>query len=93
MSTRPTPFAANPFAMLLDPERYAREVAHSDRLSRLRSRIYRPLDKPLIPKAVSAEQAAFDRLVDKSRPAAEDYLDDEGLDAAMQPAAGHDASH
>ncbi|MDL5034467.1 hypothetical protein QRD43_21365 [Pelomonas sp. APW6] len=92
MSTRPTPIAANPFAMLLDPEQYAREAAHSDRLNRLRSRIYRPLDKPLIPKAVSPEQAAFDRLVDKTRLAPEDFLDDEGIDAGMQPAA-LDASH
>ena len=84
MSTRPTPFSANPFAMLLDPEQYAREAAHSDRLNRLRSRIYRPLDKPLIPKAVSADQSAFDRLVDSSRVAPEDFLDDEGIDAGMQ---------
>ncbi len=92
MSTRPTAFAANPFAMLLDPEQYAREAAHSERLNRLRSRIYRPLDKPLIPKAVSAEQAAFDRLVDCSRVAPEDFLDDEGIDARMQPAEV-DSSH
>lgn len=92
MSTRPTPIAANPFAMLLDPEQFAREVAHSERLARLRSRIYRPLDKPLIPKAVSAEQAEFDRLVDRSRPAPEDFLDDEGLDAGMQPVS-LDATH
>lgn len=92
MSTRPTPIAANPFAMLLDPEQYAREVARSERLARLRSRIYRPLDKPLIPKAISAEQAEFDRLVDRSRPAPEDFLDDDSLDAGMQPAPA-DAAH
>lgn len=39
---------ANPFAMLLDPERIARAVECSDRLNRLHSRICRPLDKPLI---------------------------------------------
>ncbi|WP_397532534.1 hypothetical protein [Roseateles sp.] len=39
---------ANPFAMLLDPERIAREVECSERLKRLHSRICRPLDKPLI---------------------------------------------
>ena len=92
MSTHPTAAAANPFAMLLDPEQYAREAAHSDRLNRLRRRIYRPLDKPLIPKAVSAEQAAFDRQVDCSRVAPEDFLDDEGIDAQMQ-APAVDASH
>jgi hypothetical protein len=55
--------AANPFAMLLDPERLARSVEHSERLNRLHSRIYRPLDKPLIPKAL-ADAADFDREID-----------------------------
>ena len=64
MLTRP--FSADPFAMLLDPERVAREVACSERLQRLQRRIYRPLDKPMIPRSlVEATSAAeFDRLVD-----------------------------
>jgi hypothetical protein len=64
--------ATHPFAMLLDPERISREVEHSERLKRLHSRVYRPLDKPLIPKAI-AGAADFDRLVDEStEPAADD---------------------
>lgn len=55
--------AANPFAMMLDPERVVRAVEHSERLNRLHSRVYRPLDKPLIPKAL-ADTADFDREVD-----------------------------
>ena len=34
-----TSFAANPFAMLIDPERVVHDVACSDRLARLRSRV------------------------------------------------------
>jgi hypothetical protein len=66
MTMRPTTVAtsaANPFAMLLDPERLARSVEHSERLNRLHSRIYRPLDKPLIPRAL-ADAADFDREID-----------------------------
>jgi hypothetical protein len=36
---------ANPFAMLLEPERVLRAVECSERLNRLHSRICRPLDK------------------------------------------------
>jgi hypothetical protein len=55
--------AANPFAMLLDPERIAFAVEHSERLNRLHSRVYRPLDKPMIPKALDGT-ADFDLLID-----------------------------
>lgn len=61
--------ASNPFAMLLDPERVSGAVARSERLNRLRSRVYRPLDKPLIPKAATAE---FDRLIDEAEGGTED---------------------
>ncbi|WP_431262669.1 hypothetical protein ACQ859_21500 [Roseateles chitinivorans] len=67
-------FAANPFAMLLDPERVAHEVATSERLSRLRSRIYRPLDKPLIAHVGADEQAAFDEEVDAAELSEADLL-------------------
>lgn len=60
---RLTTHTANPFAMMLDPERVARAVEHSERLNRLHSRVYRPLDKPLIPKALAAA-AEFDDAVD-----------------------------
>lgn len=55
--------AASPFAMLIDPDRVVRAMEHSERLNRLHSRVYRPLDKPLIAKSAAAS-ADFDRLVD-----------------------------
>ena len=41
--------ASNPFALLMDPEAVLAAVNGSDRLGRLHSRIWRPLDKPLVP--------------------------------------------
>ncbi len=67
---------SNPFAMMLDPQRVALAVEHSERLNRLHSRIYRPLDKPMIPKA-SAAAAEFDRLIDDTvEPELDDTLDE-----------------
>lgn len=37
---------ANPFALLLDPASVVAQMESSERLSRLSSRICRPLDKP-----------------------------------------------
>lgn len=42
--------AANPFALMVNPEVVLQAVERSERLGRLASRICRPLDKPLIPK-------------------------------------------
>ncbi|MCV2348277.1 hypothetical protein [Paucibacter sp. Y2R2-4] len=56
---------ASPFAMLLNPEQVLRAMEHSDRLNRLHSRVYRPLDKPLIAKNKLAD-ADFDRMVDEA---------------------------
>jgi len=56
---------ANPFAMLLDPERIAREVECSERLKRLHSRICRPLDKPLLARRGS-ELDDFDAQIEDS---------------------------
>lgn len=63
MST--TRFAAlsDPFAMLIEPEQVVRAMEHSQRLARLQRRVYRPLDKPLIPRVGAATQA-FDSDVD-----------------------------
>ncbi len=55
--------AANPFALMMDPESVFAAIAHSDRLARLKSRVCRPLDKPLIARAGS-DAAAFDELID-----------------------------
>jgi hypothetical protein len=74
--------AANPFAMLVDPESITREVEASDRLKRLQRRVCRPLDKPLIalrPDGSSSDKEdldAFDALVDASPEKAGDSFDD-----------------
>jgi len=47
--TQPQHFAANPFALLMDPESVFRAIEKSERLERLHSRVCRPLDKPLLP--------------------------------------------
>ena len=43
------PALTDPFAMLLDLDSVVAEVARSERLKRLSSRVYHPLDKPQIP--------------------------------------------
>ncbi len=47
--------AANPFALLMDPQAVFRAIENSERLERLHSRVCRPLDKPLLPMAGRAE--------------------------------------
>jgi len=55
--------AANPFALLMDPQAIFRAIENSERLERLHSRVCRPLDKPLLP-VVAAEdtESALDEL-------------------------------
>ena len=55
----------NPFAMMLDPQSVIDAVERSGCLDHLKRRVYRPLDKPLIPKRPSAELAAFDQSIDE----------------------------
>jgi hypothetical protein len=57
--------APNPFALLLNPEAVLAALASSERLNALQSQIFRPLDKPLIPRA-DKPAAEFDREVDAS---------------------------
>jgi hypothetical protein len=52
--TQPHHAAANPFALLMDPQAVFRAIENSERLERLQSRVCRPLDKPLLP-VVAAE--------------------------------------
>lgn len=57
----------NPFAMMLDPEAVISAMEDSMNLRRLRQRICRPLDKPLIPKAHGVDrviQREFDMVID-----------------------------
>lgn len=56
---------SSPFAMLLNPAEVVSAMEHSELLNRLHSRVYRPLDKPLIPKGKFAA-ADFDRLIDET---------------------------
>ena len=56
----PTP---NPFALMMDPDSIFRALESSDRLGRLKSRICRPLDRPLVAKSED-DIAVFDRDVE-----------------------------
>jgi hypothetical protein len=60
--------ASNPFALMMHPDDVLAAMERSDRLGRLQSRICRPLDKPLLPKA-GDEVDAFDHAVDDSEDA------------------------
>lgn len=51
-------YHANPFALLVSPEQVCHAVAHSERLARLRRRVYRPLDRPLLPTRAQPGAAA-----------------------------------
>jgi hypothetical protein len=61
---REAPILSNPFVMMTDPETILAAVERSERLNRLSSRIYRPLDRPLIPKVGAKALADFDREID-----------------------------
>lgn len=67
-----SPPVANPFALMMDPEAVLRAVEQSPRLSRLRRRICRPLDKPLLPHAEDGSPVEFDRTIDASPEVAAD---------------------
>lgn len=45
----------NPFALLLNPADVVAQMERSERLRRLKSRVCRPLDKPLIPCATDED--------------------------------------
>lgn len=54
---------ANPFALMMDPQAVLEAMERSERLSRLQSRVCRPLDKPLIP-VVQGEIQELDQEMD-----------------------------
>lgn len=56
-----TPNLADPFAMMISPELVMNAIEHSDRLTRLQRRVYRPLDRPWIPVKATAD---FDSEID-----------------------------
>jgi hypothetical protein len=55
--------AADPFALMMNPQAVLEAMAGSDRLAGLQRRVCRPLDKPLIPHR-NADLAAFDSAID-----------------------------
>ena len=59
---------ANPFALMTAPEMIFAALERSDRLTRLKSTICRPLDKPRPEKAI-VDVHAFDGEVDAADPA------------------------
>ena len=64
----------NPFVMMTDPETILLAVERSERLNLLSRKVYRPLDRPLIPKVGAKDLAAFDSEIDSA-------TDDEAVDA------------
>lgn len=65
---------SNPFVMMTDPETILLAVERSERLNRLSRKVYRPLDRPLIPKVGAKDLSAFDHEID--------LAEDETVDAA-----------
>ncbi len=55
---------SNPFVMMTDPETILQAVERSERLNRLNRKVYRPLDRPLIPKIGTKDLSAFDNEID-----------------------------
>ena len=65
---------SNPFVMMTNPETILLAVERSERLNLLSRKVYRPLDRPLIPKVGAKEVAAFDDEIDAA-------VEDEVLEA------------
>jgi len=64
-----TSSSLNPFVLMLDPEAVINAMEGSLNLRRLRQRICRPLDKPLIPKLFDSTRE-FDAVIDE-----EEFMD------------------
>ena len=57
----------NPFELMMNPTAVIEAMERSHRLAELHSRVYRPLDRPLIrDNKPVADTEAFDRAVDQS---------------------------
>ncbi len=67
---------SNPFVMMTDPETILAAVERSERLNRLNRKVYRPLDRPLIPKVGAKDLSAFDDEIDSE-------VEDDLLDADL----------
>ena len=71
---------SNPFVMMTDPETILLAVERSERLNRLSRKVYRPLDRPLIPKVGAKDLAEFDNEIDSA--IEEEVLEALGADLA-----------
>jgi hypothetical protein len=59
--------AADPFALLLNPEIVSKAMEASERLgNRLNSRVCRPLDRPVIPAKADDPVAAYDAAIERA---------------------------
>jgi hypothetical protein len=54
----------NPFALMMNPEGVIQAMERSERLARLKARVCRPLDRPLIPRMQDSNLAAYDAQID-----------------------------
>jgi hypothetical protein len=62
-----TDLTANPFALMMTPEAVFAAIEQSERLSRLKSRICRPLDGPRPVVESTPELQAFDQAVEATQ--------------------------
>jgi hypothetical protein len=53
-----TQLVSNPFALMMEPQAVFEAMQRSERLARLKSRICRPLDKPLLAQGDSLDADA-----------------------------------
>jgi hypothetical protein len=60
-----TASAANPFALMVDPEEVRQMIDRSEQLSKLSQRQCHPLDRAVI-RCASAEIAAYDAKIDRT---------------------------
>ena len=60
--------APNPFGLLINPDSVIKAIEASERLSRLHSRVCRPLDRPLLAnhKPKDSAVAAFDAAIERA---------------------------
>ena len=59
-----SPSSANPFGMMINPEGVLKAVEQSERLNGLQRRVFRPLDRPMIPVVDGAGADGSDREID-----------------------------
>ncbi|MET0383010.1 MAG: hypothetical protein ABW032_06265 [Burkholderiaceae bacterium] len=84
---REAPNLSNPFVMMTDPEMILAAVERSERLNLLNRRVYRPLDRPLIPKVGAKDVAEFDREIDDT-PIEEASIEEASIEEAAPDEGG-----